>query len=385
MKAATCERTWQAEALEDGRLVGPERASFERHALGCRACQREVAGLGWLRESLGQAGVPPSTPFEHHIRRKRLVRAANRQLVGSRAQARLGREGRRAAAIAAVAIALCAAVFWVRRGLLADRASATARPEFEVVAIEDASWVDRSEGRVGRVAVRDGAVSVHVRHLRAGQRFLMTLPDGELEVHGTRFVAVVAPGHTQKVEVTEGVVSLRVQGEPERLLTAGQTWVRSPPAEETRVAAPSGTPVPAVPNVESAPASNEPRHARNIPAASRDEASEGPRRRLNDEPAPERVVVSAAPPDAEAELPAVDFRDAVRALDTGALERADRLFAQFARENPGDPRTEDALFLRAVARTRAGDRAGAAALARDYLARFPEGLRRNEAERLSRP
>jgi hypothetical protein len=40
--------------------------------------------------------------------------------------------------------------------------------------------------------------------------------------------------------------------------------------------------------------------------------------------------------------------------------------------------------LRAVGRARSGDRTGAAALARAYLERFPQGMRRREAESLSR-
>lgn len=42
------------------------------------------------------------------------------------------------------------------------------------------------------------------------------------------------------------------------------------------------------------------------------------------------------------------------------------------------------MFLRAVARSRLGDRGGGAALARAYLAAFPHGLRRREAEELAR-
>jgi TolA-binding protein len=72
------------------------------------------------------------------------------------------------------------------------------------------------------------------------------------------------------------------------------------------------------------------------------------------------------------------------AFTAGDFGHADALFEQFEREHPRDSRIEDALFLRAVARARRGDDAGARAIARDYLARFPNGLRITDAERLAR-
>ena len=51
---------------------------------------------------------------------------------------------------------------------------------------------------------------------------------------------------------------------------------------------------------------------------------------------------------------------------------------------PSDPRTEDASYLRAVALARMGDVEGASELAREYLARYPNGLRRVEADRLTK-
>jgi hypothetical protein len=52
---------------------------------------------------------------------------------------------------------------------------------------------------------------------------------------------------------------------------------------------------------------------------------------------------------------------------------------------PGDPLVEDAHFLRAVARSRSGDADGAAKLAKEYLRKFPDGLRRREAEKIATP
>jgi len=93
-----------------------------------------------------------------------------------------------------------------------------------------------------------------------------------------------------------------------------------------------------------------------------------------------------SPPPAAAEPVASQrFADAMAALARGDHGRADALLAAFVADFPDDARAEDAAFARAVARARSGDRAGAAVLARDYLRRFPEGLRRREAERLAAP
>jgi TolA-binding protein len=72
------------------------------------------------------------------------------------------------------------------------------------------------------------------------------------------------------------------------------------------------------------------------------------------------------------------------AFGAGDFGKAERLFAAFERAHPADARVEDATFLRAGARARRGDAAAAQAIARDYLHRYPNGLRRAEAERLVR-
>jgi TolA-binding protein len=78
------------------------------------------------------------------------------------------------------------------------------------------------------------------------------------------------------------------------------------------------------------------------------------------------------------------FARGVAALRDARYAEADAFLREFLVKNPRDSRAEDAAFLRAVGRSRSGDDAGAAELARDYLARFPQGMRRREAESLSR-
>jgi TolA-binding protein len=73
------------------------------------------------------------------------------------------------------------------------------------------------------------------------------------------------------------------------------------------------------------------------------------------------------------------------AFDAGDYGQAERAFLAFERRHPGDARCEDATFLRAVARGRRGDAAGASAIAREYLERYPSGLRVHEAQQLITP
>ena len=58
------------------------------------------------------------------------------------------------------------------------------------------------------------------------------------------------------------------------------------------------------------------------------------------------------------------FAEAVAAFGVGDHGRAETLFGAFAEDFSTDSRAEDATFLRADARARRGDKAGAAALQR---------------------
>ena len=73
---------------------------------------------------------------------------------------------------------------------------------------------------------------------------------------------------------------------------------------------------------------------------------------------------------------------AMAAFAAGYFGNAERLLAAFERAHPADARVEDATFLRAVARARRGDLTTARAIADEYLRRYPNGLRRAEAERM---
>jgi len=93
----------------------------------------------------------------------------------------------------------------------------------------------------------------------------------------------------------------------------------------------------------------------------------------------------AARPDAGADdARGVEFTQAMAAFSAGSYGQAERRLLAFAARYPSDLRSEDATFLAAVASSRRGDQDGAGVLARKYLERYPNGLRRLEAERLVR-
>jgi hypothetical protein len=176
---------------------------------------------------------------------------------------------------------------------------------------------------VERVRLEAGSLSIHVRHQQPGERFLVVLPDGDLEVRGTTFDVAVKDDRTTAVHVTEGVVELRLAGLPVRRLEAGGSW---PPA----TAAPAS------------PATS----ARRTP--DRDDG-------------------------------AADYANALRALGAGDNEGASAALRAFVVAHPAAPQIEDATFLEAVALARAGRIDAAGNAAEEHLARFPGSFHRKDA------
>lgn len=348
-----CTRSWQAEALEDGRLSPADSASFERHVATCEVCRREVEALAQLKLTAERMPVLASTPLEHRRLRHEVLRHAHEASVQApqRTRAKL--------AFIAAALALGSALlfFATRGGEPPPRATAPHAPragvvpEYDATASADAVWHTLARGRVLRLALERGQLELTVEHLQPDQRFLVQLPDGELEVKGTRFVVRADGTRTTSVRVIDGRVALRLRDEPPSLLSAGDAFTAEVPVS-----------VPLhVPGASSGPL--EPNSTRT------------PKRTV---PEPPLELPAEAPPAESI------FARAMTAFSAGDFGRADALFEQFEREHPRDSRIEDALFLRAVARARRGDDAGARAIARDYLARFPGGLRKADAERLAR-
>jgi len=354
MSSAGCTRAWQAEAAEDDRLSKADLASFERHAATCAVCTREIAALAELKRIGRELPVLSSTPLERRRLRNELLR---------RAHGDYERAPRRSLAwLLAGAVALTAAAGVAL--FLTSRASdpppvaqaPSPEPTYRAIASSDTAWSTHQHGRDLRLALSRGRLELAVDPLRTDQRFIVELPDGELEVKGTRFVIEADGVRTLGVRVLEGRVMLRLRERESALLVAGDGYAA--PSSQAEPPADAAAPD-AMPRQTSKP-------ARTARAGAHDAA------------VPEAVVTAAPSPTASA------FTQAMSAFSAGDYGRADELFADFAREHTDDARVEDALFLRAVARSRRGDASGARAIARQYLERFPNGLRRDDAERLTR-
>jgi len=350
MKPVACPRLFEAEAMRDGRLVGAELASFERHMLACPVCLRDVQALEALAEPLRASSRDESDTDELHVRRERtrLLAAFDRALVAPERH-----WGARRLLLSAAAIAALAAgglVFW-RVLPLAQPAHASS---VVVHADSTAVWSLRTEGHRERVILERGALLIHVdRHSTAQGRFMVVLPDGELEDTGTTFTVSAQDGHTTRVAVQEGSVALRIRGQPPVAIGAGETWI--PNAQPAAPACPS--PVPAV----------EPIPSGRISAAER----KAPQRRA---PTPGAALL----PD-----PALDFRGAVGALDRGNHPEAAAAFASFLEKYPDDPRAEDAAYLRVIAFQKCGADGDMKWAAQQYLRRYPAGFRHADVERLA--
>lgn len=368
--APGCARAWQAEAIEDDRLSSAERASFERHLATCRTCTLEVRRLARLRAA--GAGLPSAenTPLEHRRQRIELLRRANDRLVRG---ASPRQRAIVAAALATLAVSGAAVASWsASRTSPAETtpsalatASAPASPHdevptFRIATSEDAPWYSVESGSTVRVSVARGRFELTVDKLKAGQRFFVDLPDGELEVKGTRFELDLDGQRTRSVRVFEGRVALRIRGEDPRTLDASESFTSDTTVSATAAAAGDRPP---------STASSRPSAPMPTPPAS---------------PAsPDTLPPASSRPAAEGTTAGADLAAALAAFSAGDYENAEALFRAFEAKHPGDARVEDAAFSIAVARARRGDASGARTAARDYLRRYPTGFRRQEALHLA--
>jgi hypothetical protein len=355
MSSTGCTRAWQAEAAEDDRLSKADLASFERHAATCEVCTREIAAFAELKRLGRKLPVLTSTPLERRRLRNELLRHAH----GDHEHA-APRRSRAWLLAGAVALAGATGVAFFLTQHASDPPPVTqapsSEPTYRAIASGDTAWSTHQHGRDLRLVLSRGRLELAVDPLRADQRFVVELPDGELEVKGTRFVIEADGVRTLGVRVLEGRVMLRLRERDSTLLVAGDAYAAPSSQEEPADATPDEA---AMPRQASKPARAARADAREAPVL------EGP-------------VATVPAPTASA------FTQAMSAFTAGDYGRADELFADFAREHPDDARVEDALFLRAIARSRRGDANGARAIARQYLERFPYGLRRDDAERLAR-
>ena len=361
-----CDRLWEVDALREGRLSGRDVDSFARHREGCEECRLRFEEDERMR-ALGRA-LPSMEVDRLHARRLRqsILRAAATSEEPSRAPR----------GIVFGALAACfvlAAVFaswrlYVRSPVASsNRANATAAPNtpmerpFGATIDPEAGavWEARTEGLVERVRLTAGAVAMTVRHREAGERFVVDLPDGEIEVRGTRFRVDVRDGTTRSVRVSEGLVALRRVGAEEVLLAAGESWpllATSDVSERAKAAAPtaSARPLsPSRPNKRGADA----HPVRSSPSSSPSAATES----KNDDS---------------------EYEAAVNLFSAQRYDEAARALHAFAIAHPDRPFADDAAFLEASALARAGRPDAAAVVAERFLDRYPSSLHTPDAATL---
>ena len=342
MTSRKCARGWEHDAVREGRLSAADGASFLRHVRTCADCTGAVARDDRLRE-LGRAW-PAEAPAELVLRRvrARVLRAA------ANAPAPAGASGRRRLAVGlALAAGLMGPVVLasLHRGRRSDVAAvspplrtapsavATAFAG-SVLGAPSARWTQtRTEG-FERVRLVAGTVAIHVRPQAVGERFLVELPDGELEVRGTTFQVAVENEVTTRVHVDEGTVEVRLRGEAEQALVGGSTW--------------SGAAL------------------RVAPVTPAPKAVAGASRRGPAPPATSATSIDA-------------YASAMTLLQTGRAEDAASAFHEFASAHPEAPQAEDASFLEALALARAGRRDAAGLAAEHHLTSFPRSFHRRDA------
>ncbi|RYZ09926.1 MAG: hypothetical protein EOO73_03240 [Myxococcales bacterium] len=347
-----CPRSFEVEALRDGRLSGAERARFESHLASCAACKQEAAALDGLAEALRVSEEERSDELRVRRERTRLLAAFDVQL----APPPVRRVGAWWGAAALLAVVGGLALFLLTRPSARRAPASLPVPVVTVRADSSAQWSRRAEAERDVVTLARGALYIRVEPGR-GRRLLVQLPDGELEDIGTVFSVSADAGRTTRVTVQEGSVVLRLEGKAPIALGAGEAWTPAPPPPASSEVAPLTAP--AAPSTSS-----------RVRVRPSDEGA----KRVESPKAADSAEVT---PDSAAE-----FRAAMGAFNQGEGSRAAKLFAAFLRRYPQDSRAEDAAYLRVLAHQRSGDVGATGSAARDYLARYPRGFRRAEVEAL---
>ncbi len=342
-------------------------ARLHAHLEQCARCGTDWRGFDRLR--LAGKDLPTSKlsgPTADRVRAALLATAPTSVV-------RSGSGRRHAWLLAPVALAAAAAVVLVvkrdasKQQERAPAATASAgerrgdvKPHGAAVFVQDQVQPDEI------VRLKRGTVAVDVRPLRPGERFRLVIGDDEIEVHGTAFEATATDDHLTAVRVLHGLVEVRPAARPAVFLKAGERWVAETPPESI-VDTPPALHAPAPP----------PRTAPTRPIASPFPPLAVPPVAL---PA-EMHIASLGPaptnaPQSETERQFQIGWAALRAKDPAAAAQA---FGAAADAGSGAPLAEDARFWRAVALSRAGQRADTRSALATFIDRYPGSPRLGEA------
>jgi len=347
----SCDRAWELDALREGRLGAKDVEAFERHLRTCGSCLETHDRDRRLRELARD--LPKAEPPALEMRRLRARILRDVELRNPTAPA-----WRRKAGLAFAAAACAGAALFLHHrqttthdappviaatapSIASSSAVTVAEDSYAgaVVPGEHARWAQSREGEIEHVRLDDGTLQLHVRHQRADEHFFVDVPDGQIEVRGTTFRVEVRSGSTSRIDVSEGVVAVRIQGSSEMSLNAGQVWVRPAP----------------MPTVPVAPVAH--------PSATGSSV----------------VTPSSHPTSAADERASDQYAAAVALLQAGSYDAAARGFADFLSAHPSAAQSEDASYLEAASLARAGRPDAAALAAEQHLAAYPHSFHRKDA------
>ncbi len=202
------------------------------------------------------------------------------------------------------------------------------------------------------VRLWEGTLALEVDPLGPGERFVVEVGDGEVEVRGTKFTVIARADRLVRVEVSRGRVEVRPRGATLVVLETGQSWTA--PVERARANEPAARALPPpAPQVR------------------------GPVRRVAQRASMD--VEHATEPmqrQAQQEAQYDDAWDALRAHD---YKKAADGFERVLRDAPSAPLADEAAFWRATALARGDDSQAALSAFRQMLDAYPRSPRRGEA------
>jgi hypothetical protein len=204
------------------------------------------------------------------------------------------------------------------------------------------------------VRLWDGTVDLDVEPLGPGERVVVKVGDGEVEVRGTSFRVMAHDDHLVSVEVAHGRVEVRPTGRQVKVLGAGQDWRAPAQVAPSPVAA-------------------------TAPDPSESEAAESPPRPRT---RPHHVVLPVGAAVARALRPTEQERlydDAWDALRSRRFEQASREFGQVLARSPEGPLADEAAFWRATSLARSGDSPRAIEAFRHFVGKYRSSPRRGSA------
>jgi FecR protein len=323
----SCPRSWEVEALRDGRLGGDARGNAQKHIDSCSVCSLEQRGFDDLARALYE-----TSPADDEVALRRLRHRVLARVHETSSQEDVGTRHRSwwLASFAIAAVAIMGSTAW-----LVLRSPSNAAPvslpsddrETEVDATSDSIWSRAWESDRGNaiehIRIESGDLRLNNPRKATDKSLVVSVPDGDIEDLGTVFRVIVSKGQTVEIGVTEGRVRFNRSSGDSIVVNAGTTWKR-PVEAALEVEAPVPTviplpPMPAIPIASSRPISV------STPTASQ----------------------SAIPTSAETNSTA-----------------------------------EDTAYLHVLALEREGRRDEARLAAAQYLARFPNGFRRVEVRQI---